>query len=159
MYRFSDAFIEPQQWSPHSTHDLRRSVVSHDGGLTPVCIFRCLRSYSAGGVQLMIAPLRAVKIKSLLAALKRRWRIFAVTSLLALTLILLGLSAVCDTPVCAADLDREGSGLDRYNVTTYRRLLSETVRFHLLNVRRLDFLSVVEVRHASHSDHGVAAVH
>ena len=106
----------------------------------------------------MIAPLRAVKegrpggIETTLAHLRRDLAAspYADTP---------GLSAVCDTPVCAADLDREGSGLDRYNVTTYRRLLSETVRFHLLNVRRLDFLSVVEVRHASHSDHGVAAVH
>ena len=41
-------------------------------------------------VQLMIAPLRAVRIKSLMAALKRRRRIFAVTSLLVLMLILPG---------------------------------------------------------------------
>src|SRR5689334_7876707 len=41
-------------------------------------------------VQLMIAPLRPVRIKSFVAALKRRWRIFAVTSLLVMTLILLG---------------------------------------------------------------------
>src|SRR5436309_14921940 len=40
-------------------------------------------------VQLMIAPLRPTRIKSVLAALKRRWRIFTVTSLL-VTLILLG---------------------------------------------------------------------
>jgi serine/threonine protein kinase len=41
-------------------------------------------------VQLMIAPLRPVSIKSLLPALKHRWRIFAVTSLLVMTLILVG---------------------------------------------------------------------
>jgi hypothetical protein len=41
-------------------------------------------------VQLMIAPLRTVRIKTVVAALKRRWRIFAVTSLLVMTLILLG---------------------------------------------------------------------
>jgi len=41
-------------------------------------------------VQLMIAPLRPVSIKSLWPALKRRWRIFAVTSLLVMTLILVG---------------------------------------------------------------------
>lgn len=41
-------------------------------------------------LQLTIAPLRAVQIKTALTALKRRWRIFALTSLLVLTLILLG---------------------------------------------------------------------
>lgn len=41
-------------------------------------------------VQLMIAPLRLVRIATAITALKRRWRIFALTSLLVLTLILLG---------------------------------------------------------------------
>ncbi len=41
-------------------------------------------------VQLMIAPLRPVRIGAAVAALKRRWRIFAFTSLLVMTLILLG---------------------------------------------------------------------
>jgi hypothetical protein len=41
-------------------------------------------------VQLTIAPLRTIRIKSVLAALKRRWRIFAVTSLLVMTLIIAG---------------------------------------------------------------------
>lgn len=41
-------------------------------------------------LQLTIAPLRAVQIKTALTALKRRWRVFALTSLLVLTLILLG---------------------------------------------------------------------
>jgi len=41
-------------------------------------------------VQLMIAPLRPIKIDSIVTALKRRWRIFAVTSVLVMTLILLG---------------------------------------------------------------------
>ena len=41
-------------------------------------------------VQLMIAPLRPVRIAEAVAALKRRWRIFAVTSLLVTVLILLG---------------------------------------------------------------------
>ena len=41
-------------------------------------------------LQLTIAPLRAVHIKTAVTALKRRWRIFALTSLLVLTLILLG---------------------------------------------------------------------
>ena len=41
-------------------------------------------------VQLMIAPLRPVRIAEAVAALKRRWRIFAVVSLLVTVLILLG---------------------------------------------------------------------
>ena len=41
-------------------------------------------------VQVMIAPLRPVRIAEAVAALKRRWRIFAVTSLLVTVLILLG---------------------------------------------------------------------
>lgn len=41
-------------------------------------------------LQLTVAPLRAVQIKTALTALKRRWRVFALTSLLVLTLILLG---------------------------------------------------------------------
>ena len=41
-------------------------------------------------VQLMIAPLRPVRISAGIAALKRRWRIFAITSLLVMTLILFG---------------------------------------------------------------------
>lgn len=41
-------------------------------------------------VQLMIAPLRPVRIATAITALKRRWRIFALTSLLVLTLILFG---------------------------------------------------------------------
>jgi len=41
-------------------------------------------------VQLMIAPLRPVRISAALIALKNRWRIFAFTSLLVMTMILLG---------------------------------------------------------------------
>lgn len=41
-------------------------------------------------VQLMIAPLRPVSISTAIAALKRRWRIFAITSLLVMALILAG---------------------------------------------------------------------
>ncbi len=41
-------------------------------------------------LQLTIAPLRAVRISTAMLALKRRWRVFALTSLLVLTLILLG---------------------------------------------------------------------
>ena len=41
-------------------------------------------------VQLMIAPLRPVRIGAAVAAIKRRWRIFAFTSLLVLAMILFG---------------------------------------------------------------------
>jgi serine/threonine protein kinase len=39
-------------------------------------------------VQLMVAPLRPLRIGTAVAALKRRWRVFALTSLLVMTLIL-----------------------------------------------------------------------
>jgi len=41
-------------------------------------------------LQLTIAPLRAVKIATAMMAIRRRWRVFAFTSLLVLALILLG---------------------------------------------------------------------
>jgi serine/threonine protein kinase len=41
-------------------------------------------------VQLMIAPLKAIHIKEALTAVIRRWRVFAVTSLIVMALILLG---------------------------------------------------------------------
>ena len=41
-------------------------------------------------VQLMIAPLRPVRIRTAFAALRRRWLIFAVTSLLVMSMILVG---------------------------------------------------------------------
>jgi hypothetical protein len=41
-------------------------------------------------VQLIVAPLRTVRIATALAALKRRWLIFASTSLLVMTMVLLG---------------------------------------------------------------------
>lgn len=41
-------------------------------------------------VQVMVAPLRPVRIGTAVVALKRRWRVFALTSLLVMTLILFG---------------------------------------------------------------------
>ncbi len=41
-------------------------------------------------VQLMVAPLRAVRIETTVAALKRRWRTFAATSLIVMAMILVG---------------------------------------------------------------------
>jgi serine/threonine protein kinase len=41
-------------------------------------------------VQLIVAPLRTVRLATALAALKRRWRIFACTSVLVVTMVLLG---------------------------------------------------------------------
>jgi serine/threonine protein kinase len=90
MYRFSDTFIDPQQWSP-----TRQMIFAAVWFLTmAISLLFAYFFVSAATVpvvvQLMIAPLRQVRIKSILSALKRRWRIFAVTSLLVLTLILLG---------------------------------------------------------------------
>ena len=41
-------------------------------------------------VQLMVAPLRPVRIATAITALKRRWRVFAITSVLVMILILFG---------------------------------------------------------------------
>jgi len=41
-------------------------------------------------VQLIVAPLKAVRIKDALNAVKRRWRVFALTSLLVMTSIVIG---------------------------------------------------------------------
>jgi serine/threonine protein kinase len=90
MYRFSDAFIDPAQWSP-----TRLMIFAAVWFLTmAVSLLFAYFFVSAATVpvvvQLMIAPLKQVRIKSIMGALKRRWRIFAITSLLVLTLILLG---------------------------------------------------------------------
>jgi serine/threonine protein kinase len=90
MYRVSDPFIDPERWSPNQ-------LMTFAAVWFLTMVVSLLFAYffvSAATVlvvvQLMIAPLRTVRIKSVLAALKRRWRIFAVTSLLVMTLILLG---------------------------------------------------------------------
>ena len=53
-------------------------------------------------VQLTIAPLRPVRIAAAVAALRRRWRVLAFTSLLVMTLILLGSVVVIIPGVIAA---------------------------------------------------------
>jgi serine/threonine protein kinase len=88
--RFSDMFIEPERMSP--TELMTLAIVFF---LTMVVSLLFAYFFVSAAtvpvvVQLMIAPLRPLRIRSFLAALKRRWRIFAVTSLLVLTLILLG---------------------------------------------------------------------
>lgn len=87
---FSDWFINPERMSP-------TQLMTYAAVWFLTIVVSLLFAYffvSAATVpvvvQLMIAPLRPVRIKSVLAALKRRWRIFAVTSLLVMTLILLG---------------------------------------------------------------------
>ncbi|HJY26468.1 MAG TPA: serine/threonine-protein kinase [Pyrinomonadaceae bacterium] len=90
MYRFSDAFIDPERWPSNQL-----MIFAAVWFLTMVVSLLFAYFFVSAAtvlvvVQLMIAPLRTVRIKSILAALKRRWRIFAVTSLLVMTLILLG---------------------------------------------------------------------
>lgn len=88
--RFSDAFIDPQQMSP--TQIMTLAVVSFLAMVVTLLFayFFVSAAIVLVVVQLMIAPLRSVRIKSVLTALKRRWRILALTSLLVMTLILLG---------------------------------------------------------------------
>jgi len=90
MNRFSDVFIDAERLSP--TQLMTLAVVFF---LTMVVSLLFAYFFVSAAtvpvvVQLMIAPLRPVRIKSAVAALKRRWRIFAVTSLLVMALILLG---------------------------------------------------------------------
>jgi serine/threonine protein kinase len=87
---FSDRIIDPQRLS--YTQLMTMAVV-----FFLVMVISLLFAYffvSAATVpvvvQLMIAPLRPVRFKSFVPALKRRWRIFAVTSLLVMTSILVG---------------------------------------------------------------------
>jgi hypothetical protein len=53
-------------------------------------------------VQLMVAPLRPVRIAAALAALKRRWQTLAIVSLLVMTMILLGTALFVVPGVLAA---------------------------------------------------------
>lgn len=90
LYRFSDVFINPERmeytqlmvfgvvWFLTMAASLLFAYFFVSAATVPVV------------VQLMIAPLRAIRLKSIFAALRRRWRIFAVTSLLVMTLILVG---------------------------------------------------------------------
>lgn len=90
LYRFSDVFIDPTRLS--WTQLMTMSLVFF---LTlAVSLLFAYFFVSAATVpvvvQLSIAPLRPIRIKSVLAALKRRWRILALTSLLVVTLIVAG---------------------------------------------------------------------
>jgi serine/threonine protein kinase len=90
MNLFSGRFIDPQRLSTMQLVTL--AVVSF---LTLVVSLLFAYFFVSAAtvpvvVQLMIAPLRPVRIKSVVTALRLRWRIFAVTSLLVMTLILLG---------------------------------------------------------------------
>ena len=90
MYRFSGVFIDPQRLS--WTRMMIMGVVFFLAMVVSLLFayFFVSAATIPVVVQLTMAPLRQIKIKSVLAALKRRWRIFAVTSLLVLALILLG---------------------------------------------------------------------
>src|SRR5689334_10819543 len=90
LYRFSDVLINPTRLS--WTQLMVMAVVFF---LTMVVSLLFAYFFVSAAtvpvvVQLTIAPLRPIRIKSVLAALKRRWRIFALASLLVLTLILAG---------------------------------------------------------------------
>ena len=89
-YRFSDSFVDPQQLTPQ-----RVMLIAIVFFLTMVisllfAYFFVSAAIVPAVVQLMMAPLRQVKIKLVVTALKRRWRTFAATSLLVMALILFG---------------------------------------------------------------------
>jgi hypothetical protein len=90
MYRFSDVFINPEHLAP--TQLMIFAVVWFLTMAVSLLFayFFVLAAIVPVVVQLMIAPLRLIRIKRIVAALRRRWRIFALTSLLVMALILLG---------------------------------------------------------------------
>jgi len=90
MYRFSDWFINPERMD--YTQLMAFGVVWFLTMATSLLFAYFFVSAATVPVvvQLMIAPLRPIRFRSIVAALKRRWRIFAVASLLVMTLILLG---------------------------------------------------------------------
>ncbi len=90
LVNLSDRLIDPQRLSP-------MRLMIYGIALFVAMVITLLFAYffvSAATVplvvQLMIAPLRPVRISTGISALKRRWRIFVLTSLLVMTLILLG---------------------------------------------------------------------
>ncbi|HEY3579826.1 MAG TPA: serine/threonine-protein kinase [Pyrinomonadaceae bacterium] len=90
LYRFSDVLINPTRLS---WTQLMVTAVAFFLTMVVSLLFAYFFVSAATVpvvVQLSIAPLRPIRIKSVLAALKRRWRIFALASLLVLTLILAG---------------------------------------------------------------------
>ncbi|HKU74260.1 MAG TPA: serine/threonine-protein kinase [Pyrinomonadaceae bacterium] len=90
LNRFSDVFIDPERMS--STQIMSVAVVFFLAMVVALLFAYFFVSAATVPVvvQLMIAPLRPLRIKTFLAALKRRWRILALSSLLVMTLILLG---------------------------------------------------------------------
>jgi len=90
LVNLSDIFVNGQTMS-------QTQLMAYGVGLFLATVVSLLFAYffvSAATVpvvvQLMIAPLRPVRIGAAVGALRRRWRIFAVTSLLVMTMILLG---------------------------------------------------------------------
>jgi lysylphosphatidylglycerol synthetase-like protein (DUF2156 family) len=90
LVNFSEAFIDGQQMSPTQLMWFGAAVfLSMVISLLFAYFFVSAATVSVV-VQLMVAPLRPVRIGTAVAALKRRWRVFALTSLLVMTLILFG---------------------------------------------------------------------
>ena len=90
LLNFTEPFLDAQQMSP-------AQLMWFGAAVFLAMVFSLLFAYffvSAATVsvvvQLMMAPLRPVRIGTAVAALKRRWRVFALTSLLVMTLILFG---------------------------------------------------------------------
>jgi serine/threonine protein kinase len=90
MYRFSDMYIDPQRLSWAQMMVFAGVFILTMAVSLLFAYFFVSAATVPVVVQLMMAPLRPIKIKAVLAALKRRWRIFTVTSLLVMTLILVG---------------------------------------------------------------------
>lgn len=87
---FSDKFIDPSQFS------FTQLMVYGVAQLVALMVSLLFAYFFVSAatvpvvVQLMVSPLRTVRIRTAFAALKKRWVIFAVTSLIVMTMILLG---------------------------------------------------------------------
>ena len=90
LINFSEPFVEAQQLPPGQLMWFGAAVFISNLIALLFAYFFVSAVTVPVVVQLMIAPLRPVRISAGIAALKRRWRIFALTSLLVMTLILLG---------------------------------------------------------------------
>ena len=90
LVNFSEAFIDGEQMSPEQLMWFGAVVFLLMVVSLLFAYFFVTAATVPVVVELIVAPLRPVRIGTAISALKRRWRVFALTSLLVMTLILFG---------------------------------------------------------------------
>ena len=90
LVNLSEAFFDGQQMSPPELMWFGAAVFLAMVVSLLFAYFFVTAATVPVVVELIVAPLRPVRIGTAIAALKRRWRVFALTSLLVMTLILFG---------------------------------------------------------------------